>query len=39
MQALDVGVDGMRRDAEGGGNGKVGAVVENTVHDLQFTRR
>ena len=38
VNALDVGVDGVRRDAEIGGDGKFGTVVEKTTHDLQFTR-
>lgn len=37
MKALDVRVDGMRRDTELGGDGELNAVVENTAHDLQFT--
>ena len=39
MKALDVRVDGVRRDIEVGGNGEFGAVVENGFHNLKFPFR
>ena len=39
VKPLDVAVNRVRRDAEDGGDGEFGAVVENTAHDLEFARR
>jgi hypothetical protein len=36
-QALEVGMDRVRGDAEIGGDGELGAIVEHAANDLQFT--
>ena len=38
VKAVEMCVDGVRRDAEVGGDGEFGAVVEHAAHDLQFAR-
>jgi len=38
VEAIKMRVDGVRRDADVGGDGAVGAVVEHAAHDLQFAR-
>jgi len=38
VQALEVRVDGMRRDIEIRGDGELRPVVEYAAHDLEFTR-
>jgi len=38
VKAIDVGVDGVWRDAKVGGDGGFGAVVENAADDLEFAR-
>jgi hypothetical protein len=37
VQALDVRVNGVRRNAKISGDSEFGAVVKNAAHDLQFT--
>lgn len=38
VKAIDVRVDGVRRDAQVGGDGGFGTVVKNAADDLPFTR-
>jgi hypothetical protein len=37
VQALEVGVHGVRRDAEIGGDGEFGSILEYASHDFTFT--
>jgi hypothetical protein len=37
VESLEMGVDGVWRNAEIGSDGKFSAVIEHASHDLQFT--
>ena len=37
VKPLEMGVDGVRRNAQGRGNGKIRVVAEHPAHELQFT--